>query len=230
MRLTFDSTSLNQKGTHIFPSNDNFGTPERDITEIEVPGRNGVLTIDNGRYDNRDLKYTFILQEDIRYYDWFRNVLLKPTSYRRLEDSTQPGIYVMARCTEVTPVASYRDAWTFDASFTAKPEKWYKIGEKALTFTASGTIQNRYKHDAIPMVRVYGYGQIKIGSGTIDVAKNSNSYVDIDSETGNAYCGDVNCNSYISVTDWFKLVVGSNTVTIPSTVSKVEITPRWWEI
>ena len=37
-------------------SNDNgFDAPERDVKEVEIPGRNGSLVLDNGRYKNQTL-------------------------------------------------------------------------------------------------------------------------------------------------------------------------------
>ena len=34
-----------------------FAAPERDVTVVDIPGRNGTLTIDNGRYKNITITY-----------------------------------------------------------------------------------------------------------------------------------------------------------------------------
>ncbi|MBR5931241.1 MAG: hypothetical protein IKZ95_04355, partial [Lachnospiraceae bacterium] len=34
-----------------------FGAPERDGSKVSIPGRNGEMFLDNGRYKNIEIKY-----------------------------------------------------------------------------------------------------------------------------------------------------------------------------
>ena len=52
----FDGVSSKDFGVYISGSG-TFDGAERDVSTVEIPGRNGELTLDNGRYKNRSMKY-----------------------------------------------------------------------------------------------------------------------------------------------------------------------------
>ena len=43
---------------------DAFNMPERDVDTYEVPGRNGDLIVDNGRFQNIDIAYDVVIEKD----------------------------------------------------------------------------------------------------------------------------------------------------------------------
>lgn len=43
-----------------------YNAPERDEEVIEIPGRNGSLTIDNGRFKNIDVRYPAFIRREFR--------------------------------------------------------------------------------------------------------------------------------------------------------------------
>ena len=45
-----------------------YNVPERDITKVEVPGKNGSVTIDNKRFRNIDVTYPAFIREKFREY------------------------------------------------------------------------------------------------------------------------------------------------------------------
>ena len=55
-------------------------------------------------------------------------------------------------------------------------------------------------------------------------------YVDLDSETQNAFKGTVNCNSNIVRTDLPTLPAGKTGIRTEGNITGYEITPRWWRI
>jgi phage-related protein len=59
---------------------------------------------------------------------------------------------------------------------------------------------------------------------------NNQTYIDIDCETMEAYCGSTNMNANITLTSgkFPELASGSNAVAIGSGITQVTITPRWW--
>jgi phage-related protein len=74
----------------------------------------------------------------------------------------------------------------FDVKFSCKPQTYLKSGEKPKEFTASGSIYNPTMFDALPLMRIYGEGELEIGLETIRV-KRVDNYIDIDCELEDAY-------------------------------------------
>ena len=74
--LTFNGISSADYGVYISGSG-TFNAPARDESSVVVPGRNGELTIDNGRYNNISVEYpAFIYRGFNMNVDGLRNFLL----------------------------------------------------------------------------------------------------------------------------------------------------------
>ena len=77
-----------------------FNAPERDVERIEIPGRNGELIIDSGRFKNESVSYPAFIRTSFRSCaDVAREWLLSYPGYRRLEDSYNPECFRMASFT-----------------------------------------------------------------------------------------------------------------------------------
>ena len=65
-----------------------YNAPARDVKAIQVPGRNGELHIDNGRWQNIDLTYNdCVIESDFGdKFDDFRAYCTRQRGYQRLED------------------------------------------------------------------------------------------------------------------------------------------------
>lgn len=205
--------------------------PDRDITSVSVPGRDGDLTFDNGRYKNviRSYQIQVVGTDNIHNLE---SALIEKVGYQRLEDEYDPEMYMIARMSNAPSVSSWvGEAASIRLTFDRKPQRFYKSGEKAISFTANGSIRNTTIHSAKPLVRVYGTGTVSIGEKSIQILS-VNQYVDIDCELQDAYKEGANCNNNIRLLsgDFFSLEPGANGVQISGSVSKVEITPRWWTI
>ena len=61
--LTFAGRSSEDFKAHISGSG-TFVSPTRDVESIAVPGRNGDLHIDQGRYENINITYPAFITED----------------------------------------------------------------------------------------------------------------------------------------------------------------------
>lgn len=227
-RLIFNGKSSADVGLFV-GVNGNDGAPARVVEDIVIPGRNGTLTIDGGRYENVKLSYTCFLRE--RYdqaIEAARAFFLSEVGYKRLEDTAHPDEYRMAKVKsglEVTP-SQMREQGYFTVTFDAMPQRWLKNGELKITATGAMTLFNPTKYPSKPMLRVYGTGTVGVGDATLTVG-GTQSYVDIDCERMDAYTGSTNMNGYVSGT--FPVIEpGANGVTISGSVTSVEITPRWY--
>ena len=229
--LTFNNVNSKTYGVYISGTGV-FNAPARDREFVQVPGRNGDIILDRGRYQNIEITYpAFIVRDFATNIRTWCNKLLEPIDYVRLEDTYHPNEFrlaVLAQGMEVDPVA-WLAAGSFDLRFNCRPERFLKSGETATEFTQSGTITNPTDMTSKPLIRVYGAGTITVNGTAITIASHLLSYIDIDCDLQEAYCGTTNANQYISASEFPKLDSGSNSVVL-SGVTKVEITPRWWQL
>lgn len=230
--FNYDGKSSKDFGVYISGLN-TFGAAERDQTKVEVVGRNGDLTIDNGRYRNVTVVYpAFIYHDFSENVAAFRNFLLSKKSYTRLEDTYHPDEFRLAKFSGSfnAEVVANLVAGEFELTFDCYPQRFLKRGENEYKFTTSGAIRNDTDQVALPLVRAYGDGTLTINGITITIS-GSDTYTDIDCDLQEAYKDtlSVSKNNTITLNDgkFFELGSGENTVTFTG-LSKVIIKPRWW--
>ena len=213
--FTFNNISTANYGLYVGGQH-TFNSPQRDVTKVSIPGRNGDLVRDNGRFLNVEVAYTVVIMPDSIPADFaeatknLKADLLSVKGYARLEDTYQPEVV-----------------------FDCMPQLWLKSGETAQTFSASGTINNPTAFDAKPLIRVNGSGDCSVTIGNQIIAiSDVDGYVDIDCETMNCYNGVENCNSKVTLgSQGFPVLhPGETGVAFAGGTTSVIITPRWWEL
>lgn len=210
-----------------------FDAPARDVTSESVPGRNGDLHIDNGRFNNVKITYPAFITKDFQHnFSAFKAFLLSQRGYKRLEDSYNPGYYRMASYQDgITPsMTALNRAGKFDISFDCMPQRFLIDGEKVKIFSAAGSLKNPTLYDALPLIRAYGTGSLTINGTTIQISAAS-GYTDIDCDMQEAYKGSTSCNANIILTDGAFPVLspGLNSISFTG-LTQLDITPRWWTI
>lgn len=118
--MTFGEVTSSDYGIYI-GGEGTFNAPKRSVETISIPGRNGDYILDNGRFENIELKYTAISYEkDLVAFSQslsdFRNALAAQKGYQRLTDSFNPTEYRMAAFidgVEIDPV-KYNTAAQFE--------------------------------------------------------------------------------------------------------------------
>ena len=106
--------------------------PDRDVEYIAVPGRNGDLAVDNGRWKNVSVTYSCFIPKNFREcYAYLVSWLASQKGYGRLEDARHPEFYWLARMdTDVDPkMVVADDSGTFTLTFNCKPQRFLKSGE-----------------------------------------------------------------------------------------------------
>ena len=211
-----------------------FSAPARPYEARPIPGRYGDILTGGKRLENGVLTYpTFIVRNLENNIRALRNFLLSRSGYVRLTDSYHPDEYRMVYYGEnfEPQVTERNNEARFDLVFNCKPQRFLLSGETATVYTSAGTITNPTRFPAQPLIRVYGSGTVGIGSTTITITT-ANVYTDIDCALMAAYKGAVNRNSYVqlSTLDYPVLPPGSTGITLGGSVTRVEITPRWWEV
>lgn len=230
--LTFDGTSSRDFEVWI-SGNGTFDAPERDVESIAIPGRNGDLHIDNGRFRNISITYPAFITKDFRHnFDAFKAYMLSKRGYKRLEDSYHPDYYRLASYQNaISPeMAPLNRAGSFDIVFDCDPRRFLRSGEIVYTSTSSArisTMKNPTLYTAKPLLEVAQVGTITINGIRIIVSA-APTIIDCDIEE--AYYGTINRNGNITLMDGkFPSLVPDNN-TIDHTMSTLKITPRWWTI
>ena len=205
------------------------------VTEsVQVPGRNGTVVISTGAYKNRSgLAECFALQKDvIGKINEINRFLFASVGYRRLEISGDDDHFLMAKVKNGAQIAPRLQTLNpFEIAFDCKPQRFLKSGENTLTFTMPGDFLNIYGFPAKPIVKAYGNGEgtVTIGDTTVRIL-DMEDHIILDCDTMNAYKGSLNQNLYINAPEFPTLESGTNAVSFSGGITKIEITPRWWEL
>lgn len=207
-----------------------FGAPQRRVNQVQIRGRNGDLLIEDGSYENYIATYTVAIIDDFKanardIVAW----LLGSRGYHRLSDTYNPESYRIAtyyNAIDFDVTALFREG-SADISFICKPQRFLTSGDNTVTLTADGTITNPTVFPSRPLLRVYGNGTLTVGDYSLTIA-NATTYTDIDCETMQCFTGTTNMNNNVTV-DEFPVLEGTTNITL-SGITKVEITPRWWQL
>lgn len=210
-----------------------YSMPERIVDTIEVRGRNGDLIIDTGAYGNVEQVYhvyfdgrkTSFTKEARDIATW----LLGSRGYMRLEDTYDPDVFRMAMIRKPETMNNFMNKLgRFDVTFECKPQRFLKIGEDEVTLITGDTIWNSWM-PCHPIFKLNGSGTLTVNGNSIAISNNLNKTITIDCEIQNAYTGDENRNSDISVSGEFPyLVSGENTITFNN--ASCTMIPRYWSL
>lgn len=241
-KFIFDGKSSVDLGCYT-TGTDTFNSGSKTQNKTSVNGRNGDVIIESNRFENENYNVKIGIvgknEEDLhRKVRELRSFLLSRKGYCRYEDDYHPDEYRMAQFAgpidfESTLLIAGEATLIFDC----KPQHFLKSGEETITLTSSGTILNPTYFECYPSIRIYGYGKLEVGNGTITVKQKrtpETDYIDINGETWNAYVEQSNMNEYVSFSKngtehYFpEILPGENQINLDSHITKVEITPHWW--
>ena len=215
-----------------------YDAPERDKTYISVPGRNGDLIQDNGRYKNVAMPYTLaVVKSDNRPFneltDSIKEWLSIDSGYYELWDSYDPRFFRYASVSGALNIAEdITNYGEFTVNFNCKPYRYLFDGQKTIAAPKAGLqLINPFKIAAEPYIKIYGNGNISMSVNNTTVSFTGVSgYIEIDSEIKNAYKGLTLLNNIMTGDTFPTLEPGVNEVTFTGSVTKAEIVPRWCTI
>ena len=244
--FTFNGEDSRDYGIYIV-NKTAFNKPEKDVSMIQVPGRNGDLIIDNGGYKNLNIKYNLRLfardiigtnePSDFSFaFERVANWLRAGNNYSVLTDTYNPGYYRYACITSSISVTQRHPMIAdFAVTFSCKPYK-YHMDSTDIELTRNTSITNYENAESLPLIRVYTNVEYDSETetqhyfsfgGTMFHIKNINGYVDIDSETMNVYKGTTSMNNNYYNDTFPTIKPGSNEIVFVQNVSKLVISPRW---
>ena len=231
--LTIDGKNCSDFGVWI-SGGGTYNAPPRSLENVSIPGRNGDLHFDNGRFQNITVTYpAFIARRFNPRMDDFREWLCSKYHYVKIEDSYHPdeyrlGLFKGGLSVSTTP---RNLAGRFNLSFDCKPQRFLNSGDIVQKFTASGSIYNPTEYPAKPLVKCYGTsGTVTIAGVAVTVTGCTN-HVILDCDLMEAYEGSTSRNDSTTLVngEFPTLPSGNNAISFTG-FSRVEITPRWWRI
>lgn len=232
----FDGKNSLEFGVHC-SGGGTYGSPSRSTEKIDIPGRNGAVYIDNGKFDNITVTYPCWISREANKgkLDAFRAWLMSKKGYKRLEDPYHPEEFRLAAYdSNIDPDMSVMNrVANFDVSFSCKPQRFLKSGDITREITNGTIIYNPTMYDALPLIRVYGSGTLTIGDEIIVIASHSNEYIDIDCDIMDCFCGTANCNPYVTMNkyDYPSIPAEQKTeISFTDGITNVLIVPRFWTI
>lgn len=230
--------------------------PQRRVTKITVPGRNGVLRIQEDAWENVTCTYNCYFKGSPEQASAIAEWLYSAQGYAELRDSYHEGGFRLAAFDGPVDIENVLNKYgRISISFDCRPEFWLDSGQikqeftpESRTFTAP--LLNPTKQYARPLIRIYTEnGTIMITfrlAGTIGALSDTmtitgiDEYIDLDCAAMLAYKGSTNMASKISmaegVPNFPRIAPGAGEIVFaaPRGVSpaaqKIEITPRWWTL
>ncbi|MBR2765543.1 MAG: hypothetical protein IKE03_06140 [Blautia sp.] len=232
-QLYFDETALSTFGIYI-SGEGTYNAPERSVREEVIPGRNGTLVIDNGRFENIVVSYpAFILDDFAANIKAARNYLSSRRGYVRIRDTYHPGEYrlgVYAAGLEIDTSGHGNIHGKFNLIFNCKPQRFLTAGDTPVTISSGASITNPTLFPSRPLIRVTGTGALSLGGVEMTIT-GTQEYTDIDCDLMDCYAGSVNLNRYVSIDgDEFPELAPGENVLVYDGPTAVQITPRWWTV
>lgn len=178
-KITFGGIDSSDYGIYI-GGEGVFNAPDRVVEMIDIPGRNGSLLMDEGRFANIEVTYpAFNYETTLSGFTAslraFRNALCSKSGYQRLTDSIHSDEFRLATYRaglDVSPIM-YNTASKFNIVFDCKPQRYLLSGTEEVTFTASGSITNPTLFASNPVLIVTGNGTVQIGDYIVSIWGNS---------------------------------------------------------
>lgn len=198
--------------------------PEKSFEEIDVPGRNGTLYIDNECYKSFTYEITCTLMPDSNIRDIAK--WLNGTGKLIISTETDKFYNVIIK-NQIDFEQTYRVCNEFVVIFDVEPIA-HSIKEKELTFTKETQFiikESTYKIK--PYLRVNGSGIITLTVNNKSIVlKDIQEYIELDCELEEAYKNNLNCNSKVECEDFPVLIPGTNNISWTGNVSNIQILYR----
>lgn len=198
--------------------------PEKNYEEIEIPGRNGKLYIDNGNFNNFTYEITCTLMPGTN----IRSISNWLNGEGKLILSTELDKYynVIVK-NQIDFEQIYKVCNEFVVVFDVYPISYGTI-EKEININEMSTItitESTYKIK--PYIKIEGSGNITLTINNKSVILNDiQEYIELDCELEEAFKDNINCNNKIYCLDFPELQVGKNVIEFLGNITNIYIKYR----
>lgn len=210
--------------------------PKRNVRTIQVPGRDGRLTQDDGTYD------TYTISGKVNCFGApLSDVYAWLSGSGDLILGDEPTRSIRASATAQVKNTRFRCDGCYDSlqvSFECQPFRYHieqTEGDDVIITSSPDTVTNPGTHKSAPRFIIEGTGDVVLTIGTqIVEIEGLEGGIIIDSEMGD--CLNLTETAYLNghVTimddDFPTLQPGANIISWTGTVTKITITPRWRDL
>lgn len=248
--IVFNDINSKDLGLLVSSTQSPYGSPKPVVETVNIPGRGNLILNrkadpkDNDEYEDIKKRYSVhVIPDPVAEQNTemlaraiYRWLYQHGTTYRRLEDSYEPGYYRQAYVAEMMSVERIAQGLMsrLDIDFTCKAYKYRTSGSTPVTIMGTaggGMIYNPEGFTAYPLITVYGAGDISlfINERNYDFTiPDEDDFIRIDSEKMNSYrTNSALKNSNTRFKYYPKLEAGENIITWNGSVTKIDIVPRW---
>jgi phage-related protein len=241
--MTFDGHSLFDECGLIIQTKTEDSAPARDVTSQAVPGRSGNLLLDNGRFQNRQLKYTCAIAP------WWaaaqgltlsacakrlKEILLASYGYKILRTDYLQGCFYRAAYASALDIEEvFRQTGKVSLAFDAEPFLLSDAGQQPIIVTSQpATLTNPELFSSRPQITINGSGNVDIiinnamGNKVFHMLGIQSGTV-IDSELMEVYAEGAACNSEMTTPEFPIFAPGENAIQWSGSVQSLQILPRW---
>lgn len=223
---------------------DNLSPPKRRTRTQEVDGMDGVLTIDEGSYENRLVKLdcqvmTKNSYEMTVFAEEIAHWLQHDPKYAKLILSDNTNMFYEAICVNNIDISRIiKTVGEFQIIFECKPFRKFVHADDFFDVDISngGILNNPTRYCSNPIFIMEGTGNCELIINDIShTIENMNGQVELDVALRDAYTrsGDLieSFNEYF-YGDWDKmqLCTGMNYISVVGNVTSLKINPRWQKI
>ena len=216
-----------------------FSGPEYEVDFLSIPGRDGDLIADGGRFPNVQVTYSVFIpaktiselsQKITAVKAWLYSGL---NSYHTLSDTYDTAFFrhaVFAGKLDIEDELNRIGIFTI--SFSCKPFRYDAAGTESVTLATGEVLLNPYPFTSKPILRIEGSGKGTLtiqseGSNAIWNFTSIDGYVEADSEQMNFYKDAEPKNDTVSGDGFPLLYPGENTVSFSGGSTAVTVIPRW---
>lgn len=227
--LTFGSVASSTYSVEALDKPTMLGQAARDVSFVSVPGRNGTVAIDNGRW--AEFTESYIIHGALDDVEAFRaDLAALEGAEEELTDSFDTTHLRLGRFVDAFSLSrSDPSSCTATLNFLCRPERFLKSAWAYTSISNGDTLTNPTLFTAKPAIKGTGSGTISIAGKTMTITGYSGSWlIDCDTLDVTSQDGLTNLNQYASG-DFPEIPAGSNTVTITGATS-VSIMPRYWTL
>lgn len=232
--IEYNGVKSNDLSLHIYNTNW-FSSPERDYSTQSIPGRDGDLILDEGRYSNLLVKYecdlklpaSAVLADRIKQW-------LMSYKYLPLFDSGDSEHFRYAIPVKPFSEITEESIWFGSVllQFNCKPYRYKYTGQTAMTYEAPDSI-DLYNPGLIyscPTIEIIAAGDVELScAGKSMALLNISGTIIIDAENKLIYNKEnfTNLAGINTTDDFIQFEPGKNTFILAGNVSQVKITPNW---
>ncbi len=215
---------------------------ERNITLIDIPGRNSPLTKWDGSYLPIEFELSLVLkatnpEQAIEEYNWITAQLQEPT-YEMANFYFDPNYYYRVRFSEIslTYQTQYIEGVPFKAKVECSPIKFNLSGIYPQDVQNNSFLFNLSQVEAKPLIEFEGEGDVELNfNGNLFSFKElQDGKYGFDAEMGEVY--QILDDKYLSIGTKYHsrelpiLIKGQNAISWTGNIHQMQITPNWGAI